>query len=103
MTDHSTLHVPVTYEGPIKEGTIYSILYYFYKKALSGSLVVQGENCEKKLIIEHKKIVFAASNGREDAFGNYLLKNNLIDREMYQKTSQYMIEKDRRFGRALIE
>jgi len=103
MSEYSYIHTPVSYEGPIKEGIIFSILYYFYKKSISGTLVVQGENCEKKMFIEHKKIVFAASNGREDAFGSYLLKNELIDNDIFQKTSQYMSNKDRRFGRALIE
>ncbi|UCH92853.1 MAG: DUF4388 domain-containing protein [Candidatus Aminicenantes bacterium] len=101
MTDFS--HIPVPLEGEIKEENLYSILYYIYKESISGTLVVQTENVEKKMLIENNKIVFAASNGKEDAFGDYLLKNNLIDKDIYHKTSQYMEKNNKRFGRALIE
>jgi hypothetical protein len=101
MTDSSHIHVPS--QGDLKEGGIYSILYYIYKKSISGALVVNAENVEKKMFIENRKIVFAASNGKEDALGDYLLKNNLIDKDIYHKTSQYMEKNNKRFGRALIE
>ncbi len=103
MTDGSPFHIPVSLEGRIREGDVYSILYYIYKKNLCGILAVQTEGFEKKLFIENRKIIFAASNGKEDAFGDYLLKNNLIDKEIYQKTGQYMEQHNKRFGRALIE
>ncbi len=101
MTDFSQIHVPS--QGDLKKGDIYSILYYIYKNSISGTLLVSAENVEKKMFIENRKIVFAASNGKEDALGDYLLKNNLIDKDIYHKTSQYMEKNNKRFGRALIE
>lgn len=101
MTDFSHIHVPS--QGDLKEGDIYFILYYIYKNSISGTLVVNAEDVEKKMFIENRKIVFAASNGKEDALGDYLLKNNLIDKDIYHKTSQYMEKNNKRFGRALIE
>lgn len=101
MTDFSQIHVPR--QGDLKEGDIYSILYYIYKNFISGTLVVNAENVVKKMFIENRKIVFAASNGKEDALGNYLLKSNLIDKDIYHKTGQYMEKNNKRFGRALIE
>jgi hypothetical protein len=90
-------------EGQIKEGDIYSILYHLYKHSVSGLLTVSTPDYEKEMIIEDRKIVFAVSNQDEDAFGDHLLKNNVIDRETYEKTSQYMEENETRFGRALVE
>jgi hypothetical protein len=101
MTDFSQINVPR--QGDLKEGDIYSILYYIYKNFISGTLVVNAENVEKKMFIEDRKIVFAASNGKEDALGDYLLRNNLIDKDIYHKTGQYMEKNNKRFGRALIE
>jgi hypothetical protein len=101
MTDSSQIHVP--WQGDLKEGDIYSILYYIYKNSISGILVVNAENVEKKMFVENRKIVFAASNGKDDALGDYLLKNNLIDKDIFHKTSQYMEKCNKRFGRALIE
>jgi len=101
MTDFSHIHVPG--QGGLKEGDIYSILYYIYKNSISGTLVVNAENVEKKMFVENRKIVFAASNGRDDALGDYLLKSNLIDKDIYHKTGRYMEKNNKRFGRALIE
>lgn len=101
MTHFTQIHV--LSQDDLKEGDIYSILYYIYKNSISGSLVVNAENAEKKIFIENRKIVFAASNGKEDSLGNYLLKNNLIDKDIYHKTGQYMEKNSKRFGRALIE
>jgi hypothetical protein len=101
MTDSSHIHVPG--QGDLKEGDIYSILYYIYKNSISGTLVVNAENVEKKMFVENRKIVFAASNGKDDALGDYLLKNNLIDKDIFHKTGQYMEKNSKRFGRALIE
>ncbi|MFC2146618.1 hypothetical protein ACFLRT_04570, partial [Acidobacteriota bacterium] len=47
MTDSSHIHVP--WQGDLKEGDIYSILYYIYKNSISGTLVVNAENVEKKM------------------------------------------------------
>jgi hypothetical protein len=101
MTDFTQIHVLSS--SDLKEGDIYSILYYIYKNSISGTLVVNTENVEKKIFMENRKIVFAASNGKEDSLGDYLLKNNLIDKDIYHKTSQYMGKNNKRFGRALIE
>lgn len=101
MTESSHIHVP--WQGDLKEGDIYSILYYIYKNSISCTLVVNAENVEKKMFVEDRKIVFAASNGKDDALGDYLLKSNLIDKDIYHKTGQYMEKNNKRFGRALIE
>ena len=103
MTESSPTHTPVPLAGEITQGKIYSILYHIYKESLPGTLVIQTEECQKKMVIEGKKIVFAASTSKEDAFGNYLLNQNLIDQEIYAKTSEYMQTHHKRFGRALIE
>lgn len=90
-------------EGILKTGDIYFLLYHMYKHSISGMLTIETENYEKQLVIEDRKIVFAASTLEEDAFGKHLLKHKIIDRATYEKTSQYMTTQKVRFGRALIE
>lgn len=90
-------------EGKLEEGDIYSILYHIYKNSISGLLEVENDHCRKQLVIEDRKIVFALSHRKEDAFGEHLLKKKVIDPETYAKTSRLMEEKNTRFGRALIE
>lgn len=101
MTESSYIHF--TPQGDLKEEDIYSVLFNIYKNSISGILVVNADNVEKKMFIENRKIFFAASNGKEDALGYYLLKNKLIDKDIYHKTSQYKEKNNKRFGRALIE
>lgn len=79
------------------------MLYHIYKYSISGLLVVEAEDYEKQLVVENRKIVFALSNQKEDAFGKYLLRHDIIDEKTYQKTSQYMETHGKRFGRALME
>jgi hypothetical protein len=90
-------------QGEINEGDIFSILYDLYKNSVSGMLVVKADQVEKKMFIDKRKIIFASSNAKEDAFGEYLLKNNLIDEDIFQKTGLYLKKYNKRFGRALIE
>ncbi len=92
-------------EGEIKEGDIYPILYHIYKNSISGMLIVKAktENIEKRLIIEDQRIVFASANSPGDSLGNYLLREEVIDKETYNKTTEYVSKNKRRFGRALME
>ena len=90
-------------EGNIKEGDFPSILYNIYKNSISGLLIVKTERFEKSIMIDDKKIVFAVTNTIDDSFGNYLLENNVIDKETYNKTDEYMKKNNRRFGRSLLE
>ncbi|MCU0285523.1 MAG: DUF4388 domain-containing protein [Acidobacteria bacterium] len=90
-------------EGILKTGDIYSLLYHIYKHSISGLLIVETGDYEKQLVIEDRKIVFAASTLEDDALGKHLLKNKIIDLGIHEKTSQYMAAKKKRFGRALIE
>lgn len=89
--------------GDAGEGDMFSILYNIYKQAITGTLVIETEDFEKRLIIEEGKIVFAASDRQEDAFGNFLLNRGLIDEEMFDRASSHMAEHSKRFGRSLIE
>ena len=90
-------------EGELKEGEIFSILAYIHRNTISGLLVVDKGKCQKKLVIEDRKVVFAISNLQEESFGNHLLKNSVINQSIYDETNRYMIENKKRFGRALIE
>lgn len=90
-------------EGTLKEGDIYSVLYNIHKNAISGHFIVKAGDIEKKLVIENKKIIFATSNSLNDSLGNYLLREKAINREVYDKTSEYISKNKIRFGRALIE
>ncbi len=90
-------------EGLLREGSIFSVLYHIFKHSISGCLTVGTDEFEKQLLIEDGKIVFAESNLKADAFGDYLLRHHVIDREAFQKTGRFMEEKKIRFGRALVE
>jgi hypothetical protein len=90
-------------EGEFNEGDMFSSLYYINNHDISGVLAIQSGDVEKKMVIRDRKIVFAASNRKADSFGNYLLRNNLITKDIYTAAARYMLENKKRFGRALIE
>jgi len=92
-----------TSQGEIKEGKIFFILYHMYKNNISGVLVVKTESCTRKLFIRDRKIFFASSDQKTDSFGDFLVKKQLIDKEIYNAALQYMLKTKKRFGRALIE
>ncbi|MCK5055054.1 MAG: DUF4388 domain-containing protein [Candidatus Aminicenantes bacterium] len=94
-------YLPV--EGAIKEGDIYSLLYNIYKNSISGHLIVTSGDLEKTVIIENRKIVFASSNSIDDSLGNYLLNQKVIEKDIYDRISEYIVKHRKRFGRALIE
>ena len=96
-----TVYFPM--EGELKQGDIFPILYHVYKNSISGLLKVETDEYEKQMIIEDRKIVFALSNLKQDAFGAHLLEHNIIDEDTYNKTNRYMEKNKKRFGRALIE
>lgn len=90
-------------DGQFSEGDIYTILYNTYKNNISGVLTLDAGDCQKKLVIRDRKIVFASSNRRTDFFADYLFRHNLIRRDVYTSASRYMQDNQVRFGRALIE
>ena len=57
-------------EGNIKEGHFPSILFDILKHSISGLLIVRNEDCEKTLMIEDRKIIFAKSSLNEDSLGD---------------------------------
>lgn len=101
MSDEFKFHFAL--EGELHEGDIFPILFHLYKESISCILVVEARGYEKRLIIEDGKIVFATSTLKDDAFGNYLLRRKQIDETIFKRTSKYMLEQNKRFGRALIE
>jgi hypothetical protein len=90
-------------EGALKMGDIFLVMAHIYKHSISGLLVVETNRHKSTLIIEDRKIVFVISTRKEDTFGQHLLKNSVINQEIYDQTSEYMEKNKSRFGRALIE
>ncbi len=90
-------------DGQLQEGDIFAVLYHIYKHSISGLLSVKHGEFEKQMVVRDRKAVFATSTLKADAFGEYLLKKHVISREVFNQTTQYMLENDIRFGRALIE
>jgi len=96
-------NIPFSLEGKIEEGDIFPVFYHIYKNDLSGILIVRYGDCEKRIFIRDRKIIFATSTRREDSFGDFLLRKQLIDRPTYNTAIQYMLKSKKRFGRALLE
>jgi hypothetical protein len=89
--------------GDMGRGDIFPILYHLYKEAICGALVVQADDCERRIVVEDGKVIFASSDLKDEAFGDYLLNRRYIDPKLYDTISRYMLENQKRFGRALIE
>lgn len=90
-------------EGALKEGDIFTLLFHMYKHGISGVLKISAPQAEKQLIVEDRKIVFASSSLKSESLGDYLVRNHLINRDIYDRTLHYTQENGKRFGRALIE
>jgi len=90
-------------EGTLLDRDFATVLFQIYKHAISGLLIIKTDQLEKGINIDDGRILFANSNDREDSLGHYLVANKLISQESFQQASEFVIKKQKKFGRALLE
>lgn len=89
--------------GKVKEIGVPDILAHMHRQFVDGALVVRDEDVCRKIYVHNQKVSFASSNCENDSLGSYLIRNRIIDLDIFQKASDYMVEHHTRFGRALLE
>ena len=89
--------------GKVKEIGVPDILAHMHRQFVDGTLVVRDGDLRRKIYVHNQKVSFASSNVEDDSLGSYLIRNRIIDLDIFQKAGDFMVEHHTRFGRALLE
>ncbi len=89
--------------GKVKEIGVPDILAHMYRQFVDGTLVVRSGAVCRKIFIHNQKVIFASSNSETDSLGNFMIRNGVIDRQVFQEANDFMSKYRTRFGRALLE
>jgi hypothetical protein len=95
------IHLPLS--GNLAEFDVATILAQMNHQSLDGQLKISTATFSKTLWLENGCIIFAQSSLIEDSLGSFLLRRQVIDADIFEKSSTYMQDKKIRRGRALLE
>jgi len=87
--------------GKIKEGVIPQLFFYFRKNAISGILHLESGKTIKEFYFINGLLCSSKSNLVSETLGRILLRRNIIDKEMYEKSLEIMKKINRRHGEVL--
>ncbi len=89
--------------GKVREIGVPGILAHMYRQFVDGTLVVCSGDVCRKIFVHNQRVSFASSNCEADSLGNFLIKNNIIDLQLFHRAGDFMVQHHTRFGRALLE
>jgi hypothetical protein len=91
--------------GKLEEGTLSGLLQMLSAKRRSGKLSLATRDAHGLVVLQDGNIVYAASNSAREAFGNILIRHELIDDSalMQALEQQHASGQQKRLGTILVE
>jgi len=91
--------------GKLEEGTLAGLLEMLSAKRQSGKLSLATRDAHGLVVLQDGNIIYAASNSAREAFGNILIRHELIDDGalMQALEQQHASEQQKRLGTILVE
>jgi hypothetical protein len=91
--------------GKLEEGTLAGLLQMLSAKRRSGKLSLATRDAHGLVVLQDGNIIYAASNSAREAFGNILIRHELIDDGALMKAleQQHASGQQKRLGTILVE
>ena len=88
--------------GDLSRDTLGDAIRSLYVNRRSGILHLAQEKVSKRIYFRKGSMIFANSDVETDRLGEFLIRNNVIDREAFGKASEAMKETGNRFGKTVV-
>jgi hypothetical protein len=91
--------------GKLEEGTLSGLLQMLSAKRRSGKLSLATRDAHGLVVLQDGNIIYAASNSAREAFGNILIRHELIDDNALMRAleQQHASGQQKRLGTILVE
>jgi hypothetical protein len=91
--------------GKLGEGTLAGLLQMLSAKRRSGKLTLATREGHGLVLLQEGNIIYAASNSAREAFGNILIRHQLIDDATLMRAleQQHATGQEKRLGTILVE
>ncbi|HEY7700434.1 MAG TPA: DUF4388 domain-containing protein [Vicinamibacteria bacterium] len=90
-------------QGDLTGEALGDVIRKLYVNRKSGILHLSQDKTSKRIYFRKGSMIFANSDVETDRLGEFLIRQQLIDREGFEKASKVMKETGNRFGRTLVE
>ena len=90
-------------QGDLTRDALGDVIRKLYVNRRSGILHLTQDKTSKRIYFRKGSMIFANSDVETDRLGEFLIRQQLIDREAFERASKVMRETGNRFGRTLVE
>ncbi len=90
-------------QGDLTRETLADAIRTLYVNRRSGILHLSHEKVSKWIYFRKGSIIFANSDVESDRLGEFLIRQNVLDRTSFEKTTDTMKDTGRRFGQTVVE
>jgi curved DNA-binding protein CbpA len=90
-------------QGDLTRDALGDVIRKLYVNRKSGILHLTQDKTSKRIYFRKGSMIFANSDVETDRLGEFLIRQQLIDREAFERASRVMRETGNRFGRTLVE
>jgi curved DNA-binding protein CbpA len=90
-------------QGDLTQDALGDVIRKLYVGRKSGILHLSQDKTSKRIYFRKGSMIFANSDVETDRLGEFLIRQQVIDREAFENASRVMRETGNRFGRTLVE
>lgn len=90
-------------QGDLSRETLADVIRTLYGDRRSGIVHLAQGKTSKRIYFRKGSMIFANSDVESDRLGEFLIRQGVIDREAFEKTTETMKETGHRFGRTVVE
>jgi len=90
-------------QGDLSRETLADVIRTLYVDRRSGIVHLAQAETSKRIYFRKGSMIFANSDVESDRLGEFLIRQGVIDREAFEKTTETMKETGHRFGRTVVE
>jgi curved DNA-binding protein CbpA len=90
-------------QGDLTRDALGDVIRQLYVNRKSGILHLTQDRTSKRIYFRKGSMIFANSDVDNDRLGEFLIRQQVIDRPAFERASKVMRESGNRFGRTLVE
>jgi curved DNA-binding protein CbpA len=89
--------------GNLSQDTLASVIRDLYVNRNSGILHLSRDDIQKRIYFKKGSMIFANSDVNDDRLGEFLIRNEKIDRAAFELAAEVMKDTGKRFGGTIVE
>jgi len=89
--------------GSLSQDTLPGVIRSLYLDRKSGILHLEREGIKKRIYFKKGSMIFANSDVNDDRIGEFLIRNDALDRDAFEMAVKVAKDTGKRFGKTVVE